>query len=227
LDLLQLLRRHRAPVTGPALARELGISIRTLYRDIAMMQAQGPGIQGEPGVGYTLRPGLTLPPLMFSADEIEALALGAHWMAVRGDARLGAAANNAVAKIRAVLPDDLRGNVDAATMTVPEWSPIVAPTVDVSVIRGAIRAERKLAIAYRGSDGTATRRTIWPNTRLGQRCSSLLRAATPGCVQVNALPSQPIVASASSLSWLLPPGSFRLLVLWTAWPRRSSPGPYQ
>jgi predicted DNA-binding transcriptional regulator YafY len=85
LDLLQLLRRHRAPVTGPALARELGISIRTLYRDIATMQAQGADIQGEPGIGYMLRPGFTLPPLMFSSDEIEALVLCQDYRGFRVD----------------------------------------------------------------------------------------------------------------------------------------------
>ncbi|MGZ3421020.1 MAG: helix-turn-helix transcriptional regulator [Polyangiales bacterium] len=161
LDLVQLLRRHRAPVTGPALARELGISIRTLYRDIATLQAQGADIQGEPGLGYVLRPGFTLPPLMFSADEIEALVLGSLWVAVRGDERLGAAANNAVAKIRAVLPDELRESVDAATMTVPMSSAEPA-VVDVSIIRASIRNERKLGIAYRDNDGKSTRRTVWP-----------------------------------------------------------------
>ncbi len=90
LDLIQLLRRHRAPVPGPALASELGISIRTLYRDIATLQGQGADIQGEPGLGYVLRPGFTLPPLMFTADEIEALVLGTRWVARRAeDARLG------------------------------------------------------------------------------------------------------------------------------------------
>src|SRR3954452_10917944 len=119
LDLLELLRRHRSPVSGPELAAQIGISIRTLYRDIATLQGQGADIQGEPGLGYVLRPGFTLPPLMFSADEIEALVLGSRWVAVRGDARLGAAASNAVAKIRAVLPGELRDSVDAATLTVP------------------------------------------------------------------------------------------------------------
>src|SRR6478672_2616585 len=104
LDLLELLRRHRSPVRGPALADQLGISIRTLYRDIATLQAQGADIQGEPGLGYVLRPGFMLPPLMFTREEIEALVLGSRWVAIRGDARLGAAADNAVAKIRAVLP---------------------------------------------------------------------------------------------------------------------------
>ena len=90
LDLIQLLRRHRAPVAGPTLASELGVSIRPLYRDIATLQAQGADIEGEPGLGYVLRPGFTLPPLMFSADEIEALVLGSRWVARRSeDARLG------------------------------------------------------------------------------------------------------------------------------------------
>jgi predicted DNA-binding transcriptional regulator YafY len=162
LDLVQLLRRHRAPVSGPTLARELGISIRTLYRDIATLQAQGADIQGEPGLGYVLRPGFTLPPLMFSADEIEALVLGSRWVAVRGDARLSGAADNAVAKIRAVLPDELRESVDVATMTVPDIASAVPATIDVSVLRAAIRKEHKIAISYRDNRGAHTQRTIWP-----------------------------------------------------------------
>jgi predicted DNA-binding transcriptional regulator YafY len=149
-------------VSGPALARELGVSIRTLYRDIATLQAQGADIQGEPGLGYVLRPGFTLPPLMFSAEEIEALVLGSRWVAVRGDARLSAAANNAVAKIRAVLPDELRAHVDAATLTVPKIGGVEPTVVDVSVLRAAIRNEQKVVVRYRSTDGNDTRRTIWP-----------------------------------------------------------------
>jgi len=160
-DLVQLLRRHRAPVSGPALAEQLGISIRTLYRDIATLQAQGADIQGEPGLGYVLRPGFILPPLMFSVDELEALVLGSRWVAVRGDARLGAAAGDAVAKIRAVLPEALRESVDAAVLTVPMLEDVPV-AIDVSVIRAAARKEHKLVIAYRDQDGAATTRTIWP-----------------------------------------------------------------
>jgi predicted DNA-binding transcriptional regulator YafY len=162
LDLIQLLRRHRAPVTGPALAAELGISIRTLYRDIATLQAQGADIQGEPGLGYVLRPGFTLPPLMFSADEIEALVLGTRWVSRRAeDPRLGDAARNAITKITAVLPDDLRETVEGSSLLVGGGE-VIPATVDLSVIRLAIRNERKLAIAYRNADGTATERTVWP-----------------------------------------------------------------
>ena len=89
LDLLQILRGYRQPVSGQVLADRLGVSIRTLYRDIATLQGQGADIQGEPGLGYVLKPGFMLPPLMFTVDEIEALVLGARWVARRGDDRLG------------------------------------------------------------------------------------------------------------------------------------------
>lgn len=162
LDLIQLLRRYRAPVTGPALADELGISIRTLYRDIATLQAQGADIQGEPGLGYVLRPGFTLPPLMFSADEIEALVLGSRWVARRAeDPRLGDAAANALSKITAVLPSELRDSVDGSNLLVGGGE-VIPAQVDLSAIRLAIREQRKLVIAYRNAGGTATERTIWP-----------------------------------------------------------------
>jgi predicted DNA-binding transcriptional regulator YafY len=88
LDLLQLLRRYRQPLSGAVIAADMGISLRTLYRDIATLQSQGASIDGAPGLGYVLKPGFTLPPLMFSADEVEALALGSRWVVQRGDSRL-------------------------------------------------------------------------------------------------------------------------------------------
>lgn len=72
-DLIQILRRHRHPVSGKKLADELKISLRTLYRDIATLQAQGASIEGEPGIGYVLRPGFMLPPLRFSEEEIRGI----------------------------------------------------------------------------------------------------------------------------------------------------------
>ena len=79
LALLQLLRGHRYAITGTELASRLGISLRTLYRDIATLQAQGAHIAREPGIGYVLRPGFMLPPLMFSEEELDALVLGSRW----------------------------------------------------------------------------------------------------------------------------------------------------
>jgi predicted DNA-binding transcriptional regulator YafY len=161
LDLLQVLRQHRAPVTGRQLASELGISIRTLYRDIATLQGQGADIAGEAGLGYVLRPGFTLPPLMFSAEEIEALVVGSRWVAARTDSRLSAAGHSALSKITAVLPPDLRGQVDNAGLFVSPGA-IPPEAVDMSVIRHAIRGERKLEIGYRDNDGAQSRRVIWP-----------------------------------------------------------------
>ena len=88
LDLIQLLRGYRRPVSGAVLAEALGISLRTLYRDIDTLNAQGAHIDGEPGIGYVLRPGFMLPPLMFSEEEIEAIVLGSRWVADRTDAAL-------------------------------------------------------------------------------------------------------------------------------------------
>jgi predicted DNA-binding transcriptional regulator YafY len=162
LQLIQVLRRHRRPVSGRVLAGELGVSLRTLYRDIAALQAQGAAIDGEPGLGYLLRPGFMLPPLMFSEEEIEALVLGSRWVAERGDARLGAAARNALAKIAAVLPDGLRDDVDGSALLVGPGAPIAAGDAELVTIRQAIRSERKLDIRYRDRDGTETGRMIWP-----------------------------------------------------------------
>jgi predicted DNA-binding transcriptional regulator YafY len=162
LSLLQVLRRHRRPVSGATLAAELGVSIRTLYRDIATLQAQGADIEGEPGLGYILKPGFMLPPLMFSEDEIESLVLGSRWVARRGDARLGAAARNALAKIAAVLPDDLREQLDASALLIGPGPKLAEDGIDLAVVRKAIRAERKLSIAYRDKGGKASERLIWP-----------------------------------------------------------------
>jgi predicted DNA-binding transcriptional regulator YafY len=162
LELLQVLRRHRRPVTGAALSAELGVSARTLYRDIATLRGQGARIEGEPGLGYVLRPGFTLPPLMFSIEEIEALVLGSRWVARRSDDRsLATAADDALAKIAAVLPDDLRREVDAATLLVGQERPHI-DTVDAGQMREAIRREHKVRIGYRDAEGRATSRTIWP-----------------------------------------------------------------
>lgn len=162
LDLLQLLRNRSTPITGPALASALGISIRTLYRDIVTLQAQGADVVGEPGLGYVLRPGFTLPPLMFSADEIEAIVLGSRWVAARADdQRLSYSARQALSKITAVLPPELRERAEATNLLVSRGD-LTPATIDAGLIRLAIRNEHKLVITYRSPDGNETVRTIWP-----------------------------------------------------------------
>lgn len=161
-DLLQLLRRHRQPVSGARLATELGVSLRTVYRDIAVLQAQGADIEGEAGVGYVLKPGFLLPPLMFSEEEIEALVLGSRWVAKRGDDPLGQAAHNALVKIAAVLPDDLRESLETSSLLIGPGEPPVPERIDLTTVRQAIRSERKVSMCYRDSDGKGTERTVWP-----------------------------------------------------------------
>lgn len=161
LDLIQIMRRHRRPVSGKVLADETGVSIRTLYRDIATLQAQGAHIEGEPGLGYMLRPGFMLPPLMFSEDELEALVLGSRWVEKQPDKRLALAARDALSKIVAVLPEDLRNDVNSSALLVgPPGSS--RDTIDLAAVRKAIRSERKLEITYSDGNGTESHRLIWP-----------------------------------------------------------------
>jgi predicted DNA-binding transcriptional regulator YafY len=162
LHLLQVLRRHRPPVSGQALARETGVSIRTLYRDIASLQAQGAAITGEAGVGYVMQPGFMLPPLMFGADELDAVVLGMRLVADMGDPALAQGASNALAKLAAVLPPDLRREAETSALLIGFGRPAVAQGAAAAPLRAAIRAERKLSIRYRDPSGTESDRVVWP-----------------------------------------------------------------
>ena len=162
-ELIQILRRHRYPVTGKQLAEELDISLRTLYRDIATLQAQGASIEGEPGPGYVLRPGFMLPPLMFSEEEIEALVLGSRWVARRADKKLRLAATNVLAKISAVLPEDLRHQLEFSGLLIgPVKTAIENDDEKEALIRHAIRREYKLQMTYIDIKGDESQRLIWP-----------------------------------------------------------------
>ena len=161
LELIQVLRRHRQPVSGQALADELSVSLRTVYRDIQTLIGQGATIDGEAGLGFVLRPGFVLPPLMFSDEELEALVLGLRWVAQRTDASFEHAAMNALAKIAAVLPDDLRNNVEGiGLIAVPSRD--ADARHDLAPIRAAIRSEQMVVLDYADVKGEHTRRTVWP-----------------------------------------------------------------
>ena len=160
-ELIQVLRRHRQPVSGQALADELSVSLRTVYRDIQTLIGQGATIDGEAGLGFVLRPGFVLPPLMFSDEELEALVLGLRWVAQRTDASFEHAVMNALAKIAAVLPDDLRNNVEGiGLIAVPSRN--ADARHDLAPIRAAIRSEQMVVLDYADVKGEHTRRTIWP-----------------------------------------------------------------
>lgn len=160
LALLQALRRRRQPVAAAALARELGVSLRTIYRDVATLTAQGAPIEGEAGLGYVLKSGFFLPPLMFDEDELDAIILGLRFVARRGDEALGAAAEDALAKIAAMLPpakeDAARANGLLAGLNAKGDRPHLA------LVRQAIRAEKKLRLCYIDKNGRSSARVVWP-----------------------------------------------------------------
>jgi len=162
-ELLQILRRHRYPISGKKLADELGVSLRTLYRDIATLQSQGASIEGEPGVGYVLRPGFMLPPLMFSEEEIEALVLGSRWVARRADKNLRFAATNVLAKISSVLPEDLQHKLEHSGLLIGPVKMIIENDDEKeTLIRDAIRREYKLQMTYIDAKGDESQRILWP-----------------------------------------------------------------
>jgi predicted DNA-binding transcriptional regulator YafY len=162
-DLIQILRRHRYPVSGKQLAETLAVSLRTLYRDIATLQSQGASIEGEAGIGYVLRPGFMLPPLMFSEEEIEALALGSRWVAQRADKKLRLAATNVLAKISSVLPKDMRHQLEFSGLLIgPVKTAIENDDDNEASIRHAIRKELKLEMTYIDVKKEESQRIIWP-----------------------------------------------------------------
>lgn len=159
-DIIQLLRTATGPVTAAALAAELEVTPRTIYRDVATLQARRVPIEGAPGLGYVLRRGFDLPPLMFTNEEIEAIVVGARLLRRTGDVALQDAAARLISKVQVVLPEALRAYLASPTAYVSaHGAPAVA---DLSVIRAAIREERKLRIDYADEQGRRSSRTIWP-----------------------------------------------------------------
>ncbi|WP_395680148.1 helix-turn-helix transcriptional regulator [Inquilinus sp.] len=161
-QIVQILRRTRSPVTAAAMADELEVSKRTVYRDIGDLIGQRVPISGEAGFGYRLDPGFDMPPLMLTPDEIEAVVLGAQWVAGHSDALIANAARDVVAKIAAVIPETLRPFIAEPSMGVRPASQPPAETIDIAGIRQAIRAGRKLDLRYRTEVGEVSDRTVWP-----------------------------------------------------------------
>lgn len=163
LTLLQVLRGKSRPVTAAMLASELEISERTLYRDIAELTALGAPIYGEAGIGYVLRSGLFLPPLMLNADETEAIVLGLRYVDQRGDEVLSKAAADALAKIAAVLAPAAQDALRNPTMLPgPPGYGYPQNAVELNVFRQAIRNQAKLHIDYADVNKVPSQRLIWP-----------------------------------------------------------------
>lgn len=162
LALMQSLRARRAAVTAAELAEEFGVSERTIYRDLALLVRRGAAIEGAAGVGYMLRPGHFLPPLMLSSEEADAVMLGLRFVMRRGDDALADAARSALSKVATVLPPDVEMGARLNGLVV---APTAATNDDrgfVAVIRACLRSEHKLRIAYQDGDGQRSERTVWP-----------------------------------------------------------------
>jgi predicted DNA-binding transcriptional regulator YafY len=160
--LLQALRSLPAPVTASRLARETGVSVRSVYRDIESLRVSGADIGGERGYGYTLVEDGALPPQMFARIEIEALVLGLAEVKQMGDPALTAAAGAALAKIAATLPSLPQQHLLHAVSRVHRFSRRFPPLPDMALIRDACWRERALRIHYRDRNGEPSERTVWP-----------------------------------------------------------------
>lgn len=144
------------------LAETLGVSLRTVYRDVADLQLSGVPIEGEAGVGYVLRKGSDIPPLMFNIDELEALVVGTRFVRAFGGARLGLGAKAALLKIEAVLPPELRERSRHTRIFAPGLAGRVEMSGMIDRLHAAIEARRLLRLDYRDKDERITAREVEP-----------------------------------------------------------------
>lgn len=160
-ELLNVLRARRLPVTAVDLAHELGISQRSVYRDIETLRSLGAPLDGQAGVGYCLRDGFFLPEFAFSSDELDALILGLGWVQQRADPALARCSESALAKILAARSSAAAAGHEPPALITASASQRVDPP-QAALLRDAIRRQRKVAIRYEDGQGAVSDRTIWP-----------------------------------------------------------------
>ena len=160
--LMDALRGRRRAITAAQLADELAVSPRTVYRDVQTLIGLGAPIDGAAGVGFLLRAGFFLPPLMFGEEELEALVLGARWVKGQSDPSLARAADSALAKIATASPKDLREEIAEIGLWAPRFGKPAEQPASLHALREAIRREHKLKIRYISLAGAETERVIWP-----------------------------------------------------------------
>jgi len=161
-DIIQILRLARTPITAATIAAELEVTPRTVYRDIATLQSRRVPIDGEAGVGYVLRRGFELPPLMLTEEEVQAVAVGLRLLRRTGDPGLDSAARQVLVKLAAAMPEVLRAQLLEAPFHVATRGAPSPSAIDLSETRAAIRNAHKMWIDYVDEKGTATSRTICP-----------------------------------------------------------------
>jgi len=160
-QIVQFLRTRRV-TTAHWLAERLEVSARTIYRDIQDLLANGVPIEGEAGVGYVIRKGYDLPPLMFTTEELSALALGASIVDSWADLALSTAAQSALSKIESSLPEELKGRLADKRLYSPMQRLSAETAHNMAELRRAMEERAKLRIAYQRLDGAHSERTIWP-----------------------------------------------------------------
>lgn len=159
--LIQALRGRRA-VTGRQLAERLRVSLRTVYRDVQDLQLSGVPIEGEAGVGYMLRKGSDIPPLMFNADELESLVVGARFVEAFASDALADHARTALLRIEGVLPEELKRRSDRSRVFVPSTARYAGQRALMQRLHAAIQQHRVVALDYAREDGVASRREVEP-----------------------------------------------------------------
>jgi len=160
-QIVQHLRAGRL-VTARTLAERLEVSVRTVYRDVADLQASGVPIEGEAGVGYVMREGFDLPPLMFTSEEIVALVAGARIVRAFGGAAMALAAGEALVKIEAVLPEAARARAQAVPVHAASWEMGDALRARIDEVEAAVEGRRRLVMGYRDGGGGETERVVRP-----------------------------------------------------------------
>ena len=160
--IVHALRGRRSALPARALADSLQVSLRTVYRDITDLQLSGVPIEGEAGVGYVLRKGADIPPLMFNADELEALVVGTRFVRAFGGARLGLNASAALLKIEAALPPELRERAARIRIYAPDLGGRFESSGIIDRLHAAIERREVLRFSYRDQQLAETEREVEP-----------------------------------------------------------------
>ncbi len=160
-EIIQILRTRQL-TRARDLAEKLEVSERTIYRDIADLMSTGVPIDGEAGIGYVLRGGFDLPPLMFNEQEVEALILGARIVESWTDDELADAAANVISKVEAVLPDRLRRHMEETALLAPSHHHVEPIEFELGDLRRALRAKFKVHFRYVDAEEQPTERSVRP-----------------------------------------------------------------
>lgn len=166
-ELTLLLRSRRTAITAEAIAERMHVSPRTVYRDVQSLIMAGVPVTGEPGVGYLIRPGTHLPPLLFTPDEVQALIVGSRMAQAFTDKDLAQGARTAELKIRSVLPEPLKRHAEQQPYRIPIMESDDPLREVHGILRRACEQRRKIMVIYRDENQLQSERTLWPLAMIG------------------------------------------------------------